>query len=253
MTKLNSIFNYLRVFPSPAEALKFRTLYKNKLSPNGNLVSLRVKETKNHKLFCRSNTTDAQVLWDTFYRKYHVPPSTLKENAIIVDLGANVGYTMAHFAYLYPNSQIYGVEMDLSNFLLAQKNLSTLTNQCKLIHAAVWYENGTINYTGNQAWGFKIDYEKNSKLVKSNVPAKTLDTIFKEFGLDDIDYIKMDIEGAEKFILENAENWINRIKILKIEIHPPATINGTIEILERYGFNCKKDTYHPSGVIAIKN
>lgn len=252
MIRLNSIFNYLRVFQGPKDIIRFRALYKNKLPPDEDLVSLRLKETKDHELFCRPNTTDAQVLWDTFYRKYHVPSLPLPKNAVIVDLGANVGYTMAHFAYLYPDSLIYGVEMDHSNFLLAQKNLSMLTNQCKLIHAAVWHENSKINYTGNQTWGFKIDYEKT---VNGNgaTTAKTLDTIFSEFGLDKVDYIKMDIEGAEKFVLENAENWIYRVKMLKIEVHPPATINELFKILERYGFVVKKDTRHPAAINAIKN
>lgn len=209
MTKLNSIFNYLRVFRGPTDIIKFRALYKNKITSK-NLVSLKLREA-NAQLFCRPNTTDAQVLWDTFYRKYHLPATTLHENAVIIDLGANVGYTMAHFAYLYPNSQIYGVEMDFSNFTLAQKNISTLLNQCKLIHAAVWHKNGTIRYTGKDAWGFKVDYENNN-IDKLAAPAKTLDIIFKEFVLDDVDYIKMDIEGAERFILENAESWINKVR-----------------------------------------
>lgn len=253
MTKLDSIFNYLRIFQGPKDIVRFRALYKNKLHTDENLISLRLKEVRNHELLCRPNTTDAQVLWDTFYRRYHVPSLPLPKDAVIVDLGANVGYTMAHFAYLYPDSLIYGVEMDYSNFLLAQKNLAMLTNQCKLIHAAVWHENGKINYTGDQAWGFKIDYEKTMNMSEGGTPAKTLDTIFKEFGLDKVDYIKMDIEGAEKFVLENAEKWIDRVKMLKIEIHPPATINESLKILERYGFLVKKDMCHPSAITAIKN
>lgn len=252
LSKLNSVSNYFRVFQNPVEIIKFRSLYKNKVSGDKSLIALKVKETKNHKLYCRPHTTDAQVLWDTFYRKYHIPPTKLKDNAVIMDLGANVGYTMAHFAFLYPNSKIYGVEMDLSNFLLAQRNISTLTN-CKLIHAAVWYKNEEISYSGDQAWGFKIDYEGSTSELKTTVQAKTLDTIFKEFELDEIDYVKMDIEGAEKYILENSKEWIDKIKTLKIEIHPPSTIEESIRILTENGFSCNRDTQHPSGIAAIKN
>ena len=249
LQKIKSLFNYYHVFKTPSDIVKFQSIYKNKI--NQDLVSIRVKETREHPIFCRPNTTDAQVLWDTFYRKYHIPTIPLKENSVIVDLGSNVGYTIAHFAYLYPKSKVYGVEMDFENFLLAQKNIQSLIEQCKIMHAAVWSKNGQINYVGDEEWGFHI--LDDSKLVnRRSAPAKTLDTILTEFNIEQVDYLKIDIEGAEKTILVDPDAWIHRIKHLKMEVHPPATVEWCFDVLKQFGFECSKDNKHPSAIITDK-
>jgi FkbM family methyltransferase len=253
--KIGSVIRYLNVFLTPFDVVKFRKLYKDTTSEPNSLTSLRVKETKNHPLFCRPNTTDAQVLWDTFSRKYHLPPIDLDEDAVIVDLGSNVGYTMAHFAYLYPKSHIFGVEINSGNFEMAKKNLATLKDQCVIIHAAIWSENGMVSYGGNAEWGYSIVRERDhNSNIEHQVLAKTLDTIFQEYNLKKIDYLKMDIEGAEKFVLQNPEKWIKFVRSMKIEIHPPATFEECEEMLKRNGFSCTRDKLSTLPcIIAIKN
>jgi len=243
--KIKSILSYYQVFQTTGDITKFRDVYKGKNKQN-TLVSINVREAKN-PIFCRPNTTDAQVLWDTFYRKYHVPSIPLKEDPIIVDLGSNVGYTMTHFAYLYPRSRIFGVELDFDNCSLAQKNIESLKEQCKIMHAAVWSDSRQISYAGDGEWGFHVtDKESDQK----SAPAKTLDRIFEEFGIKQVDYLKVDIEGAEKAILEKPDMWIQHIKHLKMEVHPPATIEWCLDVLKKFGFECRKDENHPSAIIA---
>ncbi len=251
-----SISNYLNIFSTPIDAFKFRKLRKKITKEVEIPVSIRVKEAGNHMLLCRPNTSDRGVLWDTFYQKYHLPPTNLNEDAIIVDLGSNVGYTMVHLAYLYPKARIYGVEMDLSNFLIAKQNIDAFKERCTIIHSAVWFENGEVSYEGNETNDFSIVNKINfkDKNTKDLVPAKTLDTIFGEFGLTRVDYLKMDIEGAEKFVLENnPEKWIKIVRTMKIEIHKPANIDECMEILKKYGFQCKKDNHHTSCIVAIRD
>lgn len=239
--------NYLKVFSSPSDAIKFRKIYRNKIDKT---ISIKVKEA-NYPIFCRPNTTDAQVLWDTFYRKYHLSPISLSDNAIIVDLGANVGYTMVHFAYLYPMSNIYGVEIDEGNFFQAKQNLQPLEKRAKIIHAAVWHENGKVVYGGDQEWGFRILDKNDNMEIKNEVEAKTIDSIFDEFNLTIIDYLKMDVEGAEGKILQNPEKWIKKVKSIKIEYHYQNTFEICSNLLQKHGFECKKDSNHPACVIGI--
>ena len=210
----------------------------------------------NTGLGLRRNNSDLSVLYDTFYMKYHVTPVKLREDARIVDLGANVGYTMMHFAYLYPKSHIYGVEMDFDNFMLAKKNLSGLGEQCMLIQSAVWSADGHIKYDKKASEeGYKVQYEDSQKenTVLREAPAKTLNTIFSEFNLKRVDYLKMDIEGAEKFVLEKPDKWIEIVKSIKIEVHPPADLPTCFQTLKKHGFRCSKDDKHPMGIIAIRD
>ena len=206
----------MQVFESPIDVLKFKKVYREQT--DGKPVKLRLNEAE-HSVFCRPNTTDAQVLWDVFYRKYAVAPVEITDDGVILDFGSNVGYTMIHFAHNHPKARIFGFEMDHDNFQLAEKNLEKLNNRCKIYHAAVWYKDEQIKYDGEEAWGFKIT--NNDKITNKTVTAYTPDSIIKMLNVEKIDYLKMDIEGAEKIVLENSSNWINKVKSIKVEVHPP--------------------------------
>ena len=245
LNKINSIRIYQKIFKTTKDIIKFKKVY-NKKKIDNNLVSVRVKETLEHPLYIRPNTSDAQVLWDTFFRKYHVPEK-LEESSVIVDLGANVGYTMAHYAFLFQNSKIIGVELDKQNYLLAQKNLETLKDKCQLINAGIWIEDGTISYEGVSEWGFKISNNGNDKAL-----AISMNSLLKKFNLTKIDFLKVDIEGAEKDIFENPDEWINLVNQIKMEIHPPATIENMSKKLEKFGFQVSKDDKHPSAINAVR-
>jgi len=252
--KIQSLLKYNEVFSTPIEVLKFRRLYRDTKGNPDSLMSLQLKESR-CPLFCRPGTTDPQVLWDTFSRKYHLPPYSLGKDATIVDLGANVGYTMAHFASLYPTSRIFGVEMNYENFLLAKKNLAPLEKQCKIIHAAIWFENGQVSYGGDAEWGYSIvRQEGESKKEVRTVGARTIDSILEENNLKKVDYLKMDIEGAEKFVLQHPHKWISQIESMKIEIHPPATIEECKKILVNHGFSCSQDKISTlPNIIAVRS
>src|SRR5436305_882928 len=62
----------------------------------------------------RRGSSDAEVVWETFSGKFHLPPSDLWPRTIW-DLGANIGLTVAHFAVLYPEARLIGVELDDGN------------------------------------------------------------------------------------------------------------------------------------------
>jgi FkbM family methyltransferase len=188
------------------------------------------------------------------HHKYHLPPCELPKKANILDLGANSGYTMVSLAALYPDSHVYGVEMDFGNFSLAQKNIAAIGNRCKIMHAAVWYENTEISYEGYAENNFSIFNKLGNFQGKGTgrAPAKTIDKILNEFGLTSVDYLKMDIEGAENEVFKNPSKWIDDIKSMKVEIHKPANIDEIIEILKSYNFRCHKDDSHPACVVAIK-
>jgi FkbM family methyltransferase len=247
LRKIRSAIRYGQVFSSPIEVLKFRRVYKS--TTNGEPVHLRVKES-NYGVLCRPNTTDAQVLWDVFYRKYAIPPIKLSDDAVILDFGSNVGYTMVHFAFRHPKARIFGFEMDYDNFQLAQKNLEKLT-QCKIYHAAVWYRDDQVTYGGEKAWGFRIGDDDNMS-NKKTVNALSPESIMKMLDLEKIDYVKMDIEGAEKKILENSEKWITKVKSIKVEVHPPNTTEECVKLLVEKGFNCKIQDDLPDAIIGIR-
>lgn len=59
----------------------------------------------------RETGSDRTVWADTFSGLYHVPPVPIWPETVL-DLGANIGLTTAHYRTLWPDAQIVAVEMD---------------------------------------------------------------------------------------------------------------------------------------------
>ncbi len=67
-------------------------------------------------------------------------------------------------------------------------------------------------------------------MVTEEVPIRTLDSIIKEYTPPEIDFLKIDVEGAESDVLKSLNLAINRPKVLVIEsVRPTAEFPGWIE------------------------
>lgn len=205
------------------------------------IVSLKLRSLNGKEVFCRPNTSDAKVLWDVFYHGCHLPPRKLKDNCLILDLGANIGLTMVDFALRYPKARVIGVELDSENAELATQNIQSTGSQCQLVHAAVWFEDGEMFYSPKKGeeWGFRlIDRDGHLCPTGQSVPAITIDAIMEKFGIKAVDFIKMDIEGAESEVLRADVKWLKHVHCLTLEVHAPATLDSCMDILREAGFDC---------------
>jgi FkbM family methyltransferase len=245
---------YGRVFSTSGDIELYKSLRYAPQSVS-EAASLRVRALDDASVLCRPRTTDAKVLWDAFYHRFHLPPKGLHPVRCIVDLGANVGYTAAHFAVRYPEARIVAVEMDSENAETCAANLTRLGlgARCELLRAAVWSHDGEVRYSGNEAWSLHVASANADDAREYRcAPAKTLDTIFDESGLETVDYLKMDIEGAEAAVLCSPMAWADRVRVMKVELHAPATFTACAEALSRCGFRCVPDRFHPNCLVACR-
>lgn len=222
-------------------------------------VRLHPRVLNGASVVCRPGTTDAQVFDDTFVGLYHLPASVLAEDATILDLGGNVGYTAAHFAALCPRGRIICVEMDAANAEAARENLAAFGPRCHVVEAAVWDRDGEIAYGGTEEWGFRVaslEGDTPTPLGERRVRARALsmDTLLREAGLHEsvIDYVKIDVEGAEAAIVTESASWLARVRCLKLEYHPPATRESMAGVLGRAGFEVRDDDKHQRCVVATR-
>jgi FkbM family methyltransferase len=135
--------------------------------------------------------------------------------SVIVDVGGYIGLSAAFFAHTYPEAMIIAIEPDARNYELLMLNTTRFPN-VHAVRAAVWKESGTISLTdpGSGAWGLQVS-ESGGDLVR----AVTIDEIRKEFGLDRIHLLKVDVEGSEKEIFSTADSWISSVDAICIELH----------------------------------
>ena len=203
------------------------------LSPQ-NEVTVHVPGFKK-KLFLRKRGSDQDAFDQVFVEQGYAQPFLEGFSPrVIIDAGAYVGYSTVYFANKYPDCQIIAVEPERSNFDLLKKNTSGYRNvQC--IRAALWSTKTKLymkSLTGRE-WSFRVQQNQSSDEGFSEiVPTVTIPEIMEKFGLNVIDILKIDIEGAEKELFsKNYETWIGKCKIIVIELH------------ERFTPGCSKAFY----------
>lgn len=222
---------------------------------NLNLFSKYIKrKNSNTSIFLRKNSVDLEVYDYVFKEQYHRPYLEIKSEApIILDLGCNIGLTVVDFKSVYPKSHIYAYEMDKENYLLALKNCLSLSD-CNINNLAIWFESISIQYNKKvnvDAYAITLN-ESNSEALGS-ADTITLGQIIEQNELNRIDYVKMDIEGAEKEIFMNNLDWLGIVREIKIEVHYGADVMDYIwKRLEGKGFMVIKDTKHWSTIIGYK-
>src|SRR5262245_14240140 len=146
---------------------------------------------------------DLFVLYEVLaFNAYHIASSLLPADnvRVIVDCGANIGIASLFLAARYPRAKILSVEPHPENFALLKTNVEAVS--CILpIHACVTgTPQSAVRFTADQAaWGNRIAADSNGVLV----PAITIDEVCEQNGIERIDLLKLDIEGAEAQVLQN--------------------------------------------------
>jgi FkbM family methyltransferase len=204
----------------------------------------------------RDHIIDKNVMENSLVYNYHLPPKryNLAESGLIIDLGCNIGLTIAHLKSIYPKVRIIGIEMDKENFEIAKFN-TQFYKDVSLINKAVWIRNEEVQYDKNiRSDSYNIS---SHKMMKSGTKVQgiTLRQIISEFNIKKIDFLKMDIEGAERELLVDKDlSWLEIVDSLNIEFHlkDDETINPYIEILNSNGFIAWKDNKHWCSIMAVK-
>ena len=165
-------------------------------------------------LTIRMRTSDHMVFRDIFQRHEYLfnPPQT---PSTIVDAGANVGFASIYFANRWPGARIIALEPDPENFDALEKNARPYPNIVP-VQAAVWKESAKLDLfdAGKGSWGLQTRVSADGR-----VDGLTLPEVMRRYGMQHVDVLKMDIEGAEKEVFEGYDEWIDRVGSLIVEIH----------------------------------
>ncbi len=147
-----------------------------------------------------------------------------KEDPFIIDCGGNIGLATLYFKYLYPKAKILVFEAFPENAKILGKNITLNNlNGVELVQKAVGDDVGELEmYGDNRAATICKDMAStHDKISSVKVPIVKL----SEYIKDDVDFLKMDIEGAEgDVIMElSGNNVLHKIKQITMEYH---TISG---------------------------
>jgi len=170
-----------------------------------------------------------------------------------VDVGAHLGESTLAYAKAHPETTVYAFEPNLQ---LVAEQFNRLPNYI-VIPMAVAETNGFANFLINDNTAVSsllpFDAEGLSRWVggeqirgsnKVLVPAIRLDTFMEAIGLKEVDYLKVDAQGADFAVIRSAGAHLQKIKKIKLEVtitpkqlyEGAATKKEIIEYLLSHGF-----------------
>lgn len=166
----------------------------------------------------------------------------LQKTINIIDAGANVGYTTLFFLNSFENCKIISIEPDLSNYNLILRNIDLSpkkNNVTPLNSALLGKENVQLktnaDFRDGKDWAITVtETEEKTDLQSVSIPQ-----LMNLYSFKEIDILKIDIEGAERFLFleENDLDYLNRTKTIIIEIHDEFDCREMIyEVLKKYNF-----------------
>ncbi|MEI6076515.1 MAG: FkbM family methyltransferase [Verrucomicrobiota bacterium] len=190
-------------------------------------------------LWVRNNNSDLSVLYQVFGEQECAVLLDFPAN-VIIDGGANVGYTSVFFALRYPNASILAVEPNSENCEIFKRNCAHFPN-IELVKGAIWYSNTPLKIAnpGDRSWMIKVQEAESPGL--EGVPSFTIDNLLSGLNVRRADILKLDIEGAEKDLFSKGNlAWIDLMHCLIIETHGEQTQAVVLKAMESRGFVCAK-------------
>ncbi len=142
--------------------------------------------------------------------------SSDSENPVIIDCGANFGLSVLYFKELYKNAKIIAFEADPFICKMFDENIKAYGyNDIESINAAVWKEKTTLKFHSEGSVGGKIEFDQNRDGNMIEVPTIQL----RDYLSNPVEFLKIDIEGAEYEVLKDCHDLLSNVRNLFIEYH----------------------------------
>ncbi|MEM3373006.1 MAG: FkbM family methyltransferase [Candidatus Anstonellales archaeon] len=196
-----------------------------------------IYETRNGiKIKVRTNSYDSRVVSEIIcYRIYQKDGFEIKDNYVIVDIGANIGCYALFAAFSADNVKVFCFEPNEENYNLLMENIAMNGLKGKIIpyKYAVAGQNKKVELLVSKSQFNTKHYESISmyegiiknipdthEILKEEVDAISLEKVFKLCQIDKIDLLKLDCEGAEyEIILSSSSDTLRKISKIVLEYH----------------------------------
>lgn len=187
---------------------------------------------------------------------YEIKKLLQTDSPVIFEVGAHEGNDSKHFLKQFKNVRLFCFEPDSRCIEAFEKKITD--SRCVLTKKAVGSENGKVKFypsTGNPEGNVeKTDWNYSSSIKKPEnnpealpwlhfkdaveVDIITLDHFVSENNIDRIDFMWIDIQGAERDLIEGGEKALKITRFLKIEYGESETYKDAMdrqETAERLG------------------
>ncbi|MBY6037803.1 FkbM family methyltransferase [Fictibacillus nanhaiensis] len=187
------------------------------------------KVIKNDVSFFVSDAKQFEFFWDNVFSNhwedftFNILDYYLHPDKNYLDIGAWIGPTVLYAANKAKHT--FSIEPDPVAFAELQKNMemnTSIAHKITLINKALSYQSGTKKLYKREHFG-----DSSSSLIPTlsddfhTVSVSTLKEVLKEFLIEDLSLIKMDIEGGEYLLVPSMRSYLKKYKpAFYLSLHP---------------------------------
>lgn len=162
-----------------------------------------------------------------------------RASPLIIDAGSNIGLSVIYFKEIAPLSRIIAFEPDPLMFSLLEGNIRGRDyNDIELHQSAAWSENTELTFypEGSLAGSSELDFKGEGKSCR--VKAERLRDFIP--SNDRVDFLKIDIEGAENTVIFDLSDKLESVDNIFLEYHSivgkPQRLGEILSVVEKAGF-----------------
>ena len=141
--------------------------------------------------------------------------SRLPYSAVVFDIGANVGLTMAIFSLRVSTGAVYAFEPSPTVFPCLKATIETNKfRNCRAYNTAMGEISGEMGFSNNSSTASASHLSRENSLGENNtiVTVSTIDLMALELEISRLDLIKIDVEGFELDVINGALKTIESLK-----------------------------------------
>jgi FkbM family methyltransferase len=182
------------------------------------------------------------VFRQVFVFQQYMPVTKLESPTVIVDCGANAGYSALFFLKHFPEARVIAVEPDPNNAELCRHNLHPFLDRVVVIQKALWGRVTKLSFVEEsrrpgEEWGIQVQSTPTSS-AEDAVEAIDIPSLMEATDLTFIDILKIDIEKSEADVFQaNPTAWLHLVRNIAIELHGPTCTEAFRAALKGYSFS----------------
>jgi FkbM family methyltransferase len=206
------------------------------------ICSIRPHRTKYRFVARLGNSSDLDVFRQIFLGEEYACLRDISSPTMILDLGANVGYSSAYLLSSFPTAFVFAVEPDPANFEILRKNLAQYGERAKVLRGAVWSHDSRLKvsrktFGDGREWATQVVARQDDEDVEG-VDGFGVLSLLRLANAESVDLLKIDIERSELELFNcAARSWLPRIKNICIELHGDDCRKAFMTALQGFDFD----------------
>ena len=162
-----------------------------------------------------SDSASFLFMYNEIFEKQIYNFKTNSDKPFIIDCGANIGLSIIYFKQLYPAATILGFEPDPGAFEILTYNIKQLGFfDVEVMEKGLWDKETRLSFFAEGADGGRIALESDKENLKHIYTVRLKDYLNKH-----VDFLKIDIEGAETTVLYDCADSLRNVDRIFIEYH----------------------------------